>query len=370
MIDSWATLLDRPEFCLDSACVREVLAGRSVLITGAGGSVGGALAEVVCGAGPRAAVLFDSHEASLVRLGRRLDPVYGLGCAHLVLGDVRDRRKLDQTIRRFRPEVIFHLAAYKHVPVAEENLEQVLGVNVVGALNVVEAAAENGVGAVAYPSTDKAVNPHGIYGSTKRVVERFLQARAETDHLPRLRVVRLVNVFGTQGSVAEVFTQAIEAGRPVPVTDVAMDRYWMTMREATHLLIAAAARPTFEGIHMIDVGRPVPLVETARRIFDQLRPNQTGPEINIMGVRPGERLHEELVYDDELTIATEIAGLVTVKLSDPTMSAAAWTAALRDLDTRLYEVDPPALRTWLRDAAIVPKVTGPSAPARSSDGVA
>ncbi len=368
MIDSWEILLDRPEFVLGVERVREALSGQTVLITGAGGSVGGALADAVVAADPKSLVLFDSHEASLVRLGRRIEPVSGRERVHLVLGDVRDRRKLQQTARMFRPDVVFHLAAYKHVPVAEENLEQVLGVNVVGALNVVETAADNGAQVVAYPSTDKAVNPHGIYGATKRVVERFLQAHGLLNSGPRIRVVRLVNVFGTQGSVAEVFIQAIDAGRPVPVTSVDMDRYWMTMREATHLLIAAAARPTFEGIHMIDVGAPVPLVETARRIYALRGHANGGPDIRVTGIRPGERLHEELAFADEATVPTEIDRFLTIRLAQPTMSADDWTRALHQLDDCLYDVDLTGLREWLGMAARAATVQGPT-PQTSALGV-
>jgi FlaA1/EpsC-like NDP-sugar epimerase len=368
VIDAWARLLDRPEIPVDRDRIAPVLQGRRIAITGAGGSIGAALARFASTFELERLILFDSHEASLVRLGQQIRSVSGQGEMRFVLGDVRDRRKLDLTLRRFPCDVIFHLAAYKQVPLAEENVEQVLGVNLVGALNVLEAAQEHGVGTLVYPSTDKAVQPSGVYGASKRIVERFLTSLSAEPERPAVRVVRLVNVFGTQGSVVEVFSRQIAAGQPIEVTDPAMDRYWITMAEATYLLVLAGARPSGEGIYYLDSGNPVRLVETVQRVNALLRPGASDPSINVIGIRPGERLHEILQYSNERRQETDIPGLLVLVLPRPTIEADAWLAELRALRRDLYDLEPVDLRAWLFSVAQADRLSGgPARPNRTTE---
>jgi FlaA1/EpsC-like NDP-sugar epimerase len=352
VIDQWSALLDRPEFTLPDGQLEAVVGGKVVLVTGAGGTVGQALAQQILQGHPARLVVLDAHEASLVRLAALLETNRGGETeVQYVLADVRDRTKLDQTFRRCRAAVVFHLAAYKQVPLAESNIDQVLAVNVLGTANVLESAIAHGVSSFAFPSTDKAVHPHGVYGVTKRLVERYLSSPAITEAGLAIRVVRLVNILGSQGSVAEVFARQIELGEPIGITDVRMDRYWMTMAEATHLLLAAAARPASEGTYLIDVGDPVPLLETARRMYRRLRPDGGEPVIRTIGVRPGERLHEPLQYDDEIRRDTSTPGLYALEQPPSIVGADAWLKAILDLRRWLYDLSPAELRTWAFAAA-------------------
>src|SRR5579884_3279912 len=291
MTENWSELLCRPEIEIARPILESAVTGRRVLITGAGGSVGSSLSRLVATLGASELVLLDNHEASLARLSQQLASVQGSSSLRFQLADLRDRRKIDRVFRTFRPEVVFHLGAYKHVTLAEDNVDQVVGVNLIGTLNIVAAARASATSSIVYPSSDKAVTPHRIYAASKRIVERILQAYAEECDHPALRVVRLVNVFGTQGSVIEIFLRQIREGIPLSVTDARMDRYWMTMHEATQLLLTVASRPRYEGYYMIDVGKPVPILETVRRLYALVRPTSGTPTISEIGIRPGERLH-------------------------------------------------------------------------------
>ena len=364
---NWAQLLHRPEIQFDQSVLEGAIRGKRILITGAGGSIGTSLTRLVQGSDPAQLLLLDSHEASLFHLrqqfadrAERLDVRY-------ILADLRDRSKIQQVFRRGRIDVAFHLAAYKHVPLAEDNVDQYVGVNLLGTLNVVEAAKEAGTSTVVYPSSDKAVTPRGVYAATKRISERVLHALAYDGDQPALRIVRLVNVFGTQGSVVEVFARQIHANLPLTITDPRMDRYWMTMAEATHLLVAGATRQSFEGFYMLDVGEPVCIAETARRVYALLRPAGGEPSLRTTATRPGERLHEALTYPTERCRATDLPGLLTIELPAPTDDSAAWVHELGRLREYSYDWEPAALKAWLLELASRPSLADaahPSTPAR------
>ena len=346
MSETWAELLERPEIRFDSAVLGDVVAGRRILITGAAGSVGRALARSVAAWRPESLVLLDWHEASLFHLDQQLASAGSLLAdvhPRYVLADVGDRRKLEHLLRRQPVDVIFHLAACKHVALGEANPDQAVRVNIGGTLGLVEVAAERQVSTVVYPSTDKAVAPSSLYGATKRIVERSLAAHAAFGRAPALRVARLVNVFGTQGSVIETFARKIRHGESLPITDRHMDRYWITMAEATSLLIAAAGRPRFEGIYLLDVGDPVLIVETTRKLYRLLHGGGE-PNLQIVGGRPGERLHEYLAYDDEDVRSTDLPGLRVAVSQRPTIGPNAWLAEARRLLDTLYELEPAEIR--------------------------
>lgn len=353
MSETWAELLQRAEIAIARPVLESAVADRRVLVTGAGGSVGSALARLIASLGPAGLVCVDHHEASLVRLAQQLDPPARV-TPRYQLADLRDQRTVSQLFRRFQPEVVFHLAAYKHVALAEDNVDQVIAVNLIGTLNLLDAASQHQTTTVVYPSSDKAVTPHRIYAASKRIVERLLHAWARLGRRPAPRVVRLVNVFGTQGSVIEIFLRQIRENRPLSVTDVRMDRYWMTMREATHLLLAAATRPTFEGYYMLDVGQPVPLLDTLRRLYAMVHPGHE-PVINEIGIRPGERLHEELWYPTETVQATEIPGLLAILPPPEAIGWDAWVTELRRLEHDCIDGETPRLRQHLLALAISPE---------------
>lgn len=365
MSETWAELLERLEIEFAPGLPCEVIAGRRVLITGAAGSVGRALARLVATAGPESLTLLDWHEASLFHLEQALsvelaDP--SVSRPRYVLADVRDRRKMDRVLRRDPIDLIFHLAACKHVALGEANPDQAVSVNVGGTLDLFGLAVEHDVATFVYPSTDKAVSPSSLYGATKRVVERSLLALADQTG-PAVRIVRLVNVFGTQGSVVETFAGLIRAGQSLTITDERMDRYWITMAEANRLLLAAASRPRCEGIYLLDVGAPIPIVETARKIY-RIVAGVGEPTLQIVGARPGERLHEYLAYPNEMLRPTDLPGLQVAIGPEPTIPAATWLAEIRRLTDHLYDLEPAEIRERVfalaGAAALAPAAIGES----------
>jgi FlaA1/EpsC-like NDP-sugar epimerase len=303
-------LLEREPAHFDEARLRERYEGRAALVVGAGGSIGGALAERLLELGAGFVVCAESHEPSLFRLGLRLSERFPKARFRLALADVRDTARLGRLIREHGVDVVFQMAAYKHVPLSEENADQVVWLNVLATLDLADASARGGVTAFVYPSTDKAVRPPSIYGATKRVVELELLRRAALRSTCSFPVVRLVNVFGTAGNVIEIWSRRMEADQALPVTDTSMTRYWMTRREAVHLLASAAALgPSAPAAPlMLEVGEPVPLLATMKRLAALLE--RPAPRIEVTGWRPGERLHEELTYPYERFVETELPGIV------------------------------------------------------------
>ncbi|HEV8638975.1 MAG TPA: polysaccharide biosynthesis protein [Chloroflexota bacterium] len=308
-------LLEREAVRFDEELLRARFAGRAAMVVGAGGSIGGALVELLLARGAALVVCAEAHEPSLFRLGLRLRERAANPAVRLALADLRDTPRLERLIAEHGVDAVFQLAAYKHVPLSEENADQVVWVNVLATLDLADAATRSGVAAFVYPSTDKAVRPPSIYGATKRVVELELLRRAAEGGPCRFPVVRLVNVFGTAGTVIEVFARQIGEGRPLSVTDRRMTRYWMTRREAILLLASAAGLTGPTGPLLLDVGDPVPLVRTAERLAELLeRPN---PRVEIIGLRPGERLHEELTYPYEELAPTGLSGVREARARRP-----------------------------------------------------
>ena len=342
----WAELLDRPEVQFDESALRAALGGRRLLVTGAGGSVGTALSETLASFGPAELVLLESHEPSLFHLRNRVLAAHPNGRYRWALGDVRDERRIAALFRGCRPDVVFHLAACKHVPLSEENVDQAIDVNVLGSIGLLRLAAESGATAFVYPSTDKAVNPPSIYGATKRVLERYFAEFAATHAAPRPRWVRLVNVLGTQGSVIETFSRQILADEPLTITDARMTRYWMTMRE-TSRLIAWAAVTSEPGPFVLDAGAEVPLGETARRVAAVVRPGYE-PRIRYVGIRPGERLSEYLAYDYERLEPSSQPGVLAIRDERGVASRSPMLAErLATLRAGLHEIEHAELRRRL-----------------------
>ncbi|MGE5620840.1 MAG: polysaccharide biosynthesis protein [Sphingomonadaceae bacterium] len=303
-------LLGRPTPPLDLVGAEELIAGRRVLVTGAAGSVGGPLTLQLARLRPASLILLDHHEHSLFRLKLEAGPRLEVP-ARWVLADLRDRRKLERVFREGRPEVVFHMAAYKHVPLGEENPDQTVEVNLGGTRALIETAAEHGTIRFVYPSSDKAVNPPSVYGSTKRIAERLTQA-AEKEMSPGFSIVRFVNIVGTRGSVIETFLAQIAAGKPLTLTDPGMTRYWITMAEATRLVLQTAAAPNSGVVYMPDAGEPINLAELARHLYGLLVPGRTECPIQYIGPRPGERMHEILLSDYESAIPTPYPGILQV----------------------------------------------------------
>jgi len=343
-------LLGRAEVRFDREALASGLGGRRLLVSGAGGSVGSRLAMFLAGLKPSSLVVLDSHEPSLFHLRARLLERHPNVAYRWTLADVRDERKLAALFREARPEVVFHLAAYKHVPLAEENVDQSLAVNVVGVQSIARAAAAVGA-TVVYPSSDKAVRPPSIYGATKRLAERYLLDEAAGPTQLAVRMVRLVNVLGSQGSVVETFTRQIRSGLPITITDPRMTRYWMTADETCDLLGWAAVEADAAGPYVLAVGEAVPIEETAKRLHGLL--GATEPlAIRHVGIRPGERLFEELAYDYETIVATRHPGVRRIRDDRPDGGRdPAYRRELDGLLDGLYSLDRAELRRRLFELA-------------------
>jgi len=303
-------LLGRPSAPLELLGA-EQLAGRRIAVTGAAGSVGGPLVRMLAALKPAGLLLLDNHEHTLFRLKLELGREMAIP-TRWALADIRDRRKLDLLFQAERPEIVFHLAAYKHVPLGEENPDQTVGVNLAGTRALLEAAAEAGAVRFIYPSSDKAVKPPSVYGGTKRIAEALALA-ADRHFDMGVLISRFVNIVGTRGSVIETFHSQIAAGNPLTLTDPGMTRYWITMAEATRLLAQTACHAESGVILMPDPGPAVNLAEMAHHLYRLLAPSSNCEcPIQYIGPRPGERMHEILLADTETAAPTCYPGIVQV----------------------------------------------------------
>lgn len=348
---SQAELLGRPSPPLDLVGAHELIGGRRVLVTGAAGSVGAPLACLLSTLAPAELQLLDHHEGSLFKLRQELGDRLGVPI-RWHLGDVRHRRKLETIFRETRPELVFHLAAYKHVPLGEENPDQTAEVNLGGTRALIEMSAEHGVRRFVYPSSDKAVHPPSVYGSTKRLCEELVIA-ADAAFAPGYSVSRFVNIIGTRGSVIETLSAQISAGQPLTLTDAGMTRYWITMAEAIRLLVQTASAPRSGVVFMPDTGPAINLAEMARHLCKLLRPASAGEcEIRLIGARPGERMHEVLLSNTESASPSGYPGILQVTTSRSARLAYADLSGRIDELLELAEAGKPeALRASLLELA-------------------
>ncbi len=321
-----ADLLDRPPRSLDPERARGLIAGKRVLVTGAGGTIGSELTRQALRLGPERLILLDASEFNLYAIDQLLRDEFladgGVQAWTAELGDVRDVGRLEELFARERPHVVLHAAALKHVPLMELNPAEAVLTNLGGAMNVARLA--RGCEAMVFISTDKAVNPTNVMGATKRVAERAV--RAITAGAPvRAAVVRFGNVLGSTGSVAPLFERQIARGGPVTVTHPDMLRFFMTVQEASSLVLQAAAIPAGAeagGVYVLDMGEPVHIDHLARQMIQLhgLRPDQD-IAIEYVGLRPGEKLFEEIFYDAETVRPTGVDGVLCAYDDAP-----AWTA--------------------------------------------
>jgi O-antigen biosynthesis protein WbqV len=348
----WDAITRRPPIAVDEAAVAARVGGQTVLVTGAGGSLGAPLARALAAAGPARLVLYDQHESSLFRLREALSAAAPGVAQRAVLGDVRDRRRLHRLFAAERPDLVFHLAAYKHVPWGEEDPEAFAAANVLGAQHVLDAARESGVSQLVYPSTDKAIDPPSLYGATKRLVEAMLRVSA-AEGGPAAVLVRFVNVLGSQGSAPETFARLIREGRPLPITDTRMRRYWITPQQARLLLLhsacldpaAAVGEPSLTVAP--DAGDEITIVDIARRLWEYFTPDGGEPPLAITAPRPGERLAEPLVAPHERLEGLPLPGLLAVRGVPPPDAAATAAAYRRVADLLAEDAGPQAVREAL-----------------------
>ncbi len=317
-------LLNRPEAKLDRDGMRRLIAGRRVLVTGAGGSIGSELVRQICDFGPALLVLLDNGEYNLYAIDHEVGERWPNVPRRTALADVRDRDGILRTFRQHRPELVFHAAALKHVPMVEAHPSEGARTNVGGTRHVADAAAATDVTAMVMISTDKAVNPTNVMGATKRTAEAYCQAldlvQSARGSSLRFITVRFGNVLGSTGSVVPLFRQQLARGGPLTVTHPEIERYFMTIREAVSLVLQAAVlRIGHDGqageggsgsLFVLDMGEPVKIVDLARQMIRLagLRPG-VDVQVAFTGLRPGETLTEELFHHLEALVPTRFAGI-------------------------------------------------------------
>lgn len=292
--------LSRDEITLDVKNISEYLAGKVVLVTGGGGSIGSELCRQIMRFKPKQLIVFDIYENCAYELACELKQKYGANCPMQVrIGSVRDPQRLKEIFEEFHPQVVFHAAAHKHVPLMEDSPAEAVKNNVFGTLNVLEAASMHGVERFVLLSTDKAVNPTNVMGATKRVTEMLIQYYAGKSKM-KCMAVRFGNVLGSHGSVIPLFEKQIKAGGPVTVTHPDIIRFFMTIPEAAQLVLQAGGIAKSGSIFVLDMGEPVRIDDLARKLirFYGYEPN-VSMNIEYTGLRPGEKLYEELLSDGE-----------------------------------------------------------------------
>jgi FlaA1/EpsC-like NDP-sugar epimerase len=318
-----ADLLRRPTGVEHSAAVREIIENKTVVITGAGGSIGSELARQVFMIGPRRLVLVDRAESPLYLVQRELETRrgHGLGRGELRahLANVASRAAMDRLIATETPDIIFHAAAYKHVPMMEEHPSDAVHVNIGGTLSLLEAAVAAGVDRFVLVSTDKAVRPSNVMGASKRVAEMLVSDAARRTGRPYVSV-RFGNVLGSTGSVVPIFQEQLEKSEPLSITHPEMTRYFMTIPEASWLILDAAALGTNGDLFVLDMGEPIRIVDLARDLVRLAGRDPDTQPMDIVGIRPGEKLHEELFYDAERVEPTSVAKVLKA-VAEPSPSS-------------------------------------------------
>ncbi len=310
-------LLGRESVQLDEAGISEVIGGKVVLITGAGGSIGSELCRQVARFGPQRLVLYEQSELALYTIEQELSGRFPHIPLLRLIGDVKDLAHLRHTFARHRPQIVFHAAAYKHVPLMEEeNAWAALRNNTLGTYHAALAAAESGAERFVLISTDKAVNPTNVMGATKRAAELVISRMAGLHADTRFMAVRFGNVLGSSGSVIPKFKEQIAKGGPVTVTHPEITRYFMTIPEAARLVVQAAAIGESGRVYVLDMGEPVRILDLARDMIRLSGHSLEDIRIDFSGLRPGEKLYEELLAESDTTLPTAIAQLSIARLND------------------------------------------------------
>jgi len=297
-------LMKRDPVMLDDAGLHDLLTGQVVMVTGAGGSIGSELCRQIAAFQPAVLVLYELSEYAMYKVDEQLREQFPELAVESVIGDIKNVRRVNQAMHQFSPSIVFHAAAYKHVPLMEEdNAWEAVQNNVLGTHILARAAIEHGVKKFVFISTDKAVNPTNVMGATKRLAEMVCQALQATS-ATRFEMVRFGNVLGSAGSVIPKFQEQIDRGGPVTVTHPEMVRYFMSIPEAAQLVLQAGCMGLGGEVFVMDMGEPVKIVDLARDMIRLSELSESDIRIVYTGLRPGEKLFEELLADDEHTRPT------------------------------------------------------------------
>ena len=345
-------LLGRDPVLLDESRLKEWIHGRRIMVTGAGGSIGSELCRQIARFEPVRLVLYEHNEFALYRMEQEFAEQLPHIPLHCVIGDVKNGTRVAETMAAHRPQVVFHAAAYKHVPLMEqENAWEAIQNNVLGTWRVAEAAIAHGVEKFVLVSTDKAVNPTNVMGTSKRLAEIVCQGM-QGGGSTRFVIVRFGNVLGSTGSVIPTFHEQIARGGPVTVTHPEMTRYFMSIPEAAQLVLQAGLMGAGGEIFVLDMGEPVKIVDLARELIRLSGFGESDIAIEFTGLRPGEKLYEELLADGELTLPTPHPKLRNAK--SRTAPTAHW---VKELSAWLQRGNPGAEQVRRELAVRVPEYT-------------
>jgi FlaA1/EpsC-like NDP-sugar epimerase len=309
-------LLGRKPIQLDQAKISAELTGKVILVTGAAGSIGSGLVKQIGNYEPKTIVLLDQAESALYDLQQELHSKGNLFPFDIVIGDIRNYDRLKRVFDFYKPEYVFHAAAYKHVPLMENNPSEAVLTNVKGSKNLVDLALEYDVQKFVMISTDKAVNPTNVMGASKRVAEIYAQTKNQLGKT-RFVTTRFGNVLGSNGSVIPLFQKQIEQGGPLTITDERITRFFMTIPEACQLVLEAGSMGQGGEIFVFDMGKSVKIIDLAKKMI-QLSGLELGKdiEIKVTGLRPGEKLYEELLASEENTIPTHNPQILIAKTKE------------------------------------------------------
>lgn len=296
-------LLGREEVKLDLDSLSSQLRGKTILVTGAGGSIGSEICRQVMRFNPERLLLLGHGENSIYLIEKELRSKFKMTEIELIpiIADVQDRKRIFELVKKYKPEIVYHAAAHKHVPMMEANPFEAIKNNIYGTKNIAEASLEGSVDSFVMISTDKAVNPPNVMGATKRIAEMIVTGLNSSNRGTKFAAVRFGNVLGSRGSVVPLFKEQIKNGGPITITDSRMTRYFMTIPEASRLVMQAGALAKGGEIFILDMGEPVKIEDLAKKMIKLSGFGKKDIEIIETGIRPGEKLYEELLVDGEKT---------------------------------------------------------------------
>ena len=328
---SYVDLLGREEVKLDKNSIENLLKGKRVLITGAGGSIGSELVRQCLVYNPAELICIDNSEENLFNISSEMEQIKTRAVIKSILGDILEKKHMEKIINEMRPQIIFHAAAYKHVPIQELHPWAAVKTNVGGTMNLINLADKYRVEKFVLVSTDKAVNPVNVMGATKRLAEKLIQS-INIDSKTEFSAVRFGNVIGSSGSAIPTFQKQINSGGPVTITHPEMTRYFMSIQEAAQLILQAGAYGKKGKIFLLEMGKPIKILQLAR---DLIRLSGLEPDTDISivftGLRPGEKLYEELQSLDEKVISSEHKKIMILDDSNHKMSWDALKNTIEDL---------------------------------------